>query len=90
MPEGLEKKLRSETVREVEKHILAADAISHSQDLKNDKASGVSVVVDPYNPKHLTGVSLSNGLYHQIFLTTTQLPLDIERTGRYSLWRWNI
>lgn len=27
------------------------------QDLRNDKASGMSVVVDPYNPKHLTGVS---------------------------------
>ncbi len=26
------------------------------QDLRNDKASGMSVVVDPYNPKHLTGV----------------------------------
>lgn len=27
------------------------------QDLRNDKASGMSVVVDPFNPKHLTGVS---------------------------------
>mmetsp|Transcript_59744 Transcript_59744/g.105076 ORF Transcript_59744/g.105076 Transcript_59744/m.105076 type:complete len:195 (-) Transcript_59744:53-637(-) len=25
------------------------------EDLRNDKASGMSVVVDPYNPKHLTG-----------------------------------
>eukprot|EP00388_Colpodella_angusta_P025346 GDKK01002345.1.p1 GENE.GDKK01002345.1~~GDKK01002345.1.p1 ORF type:complete len:195 (-),score=32.36 GDKK01002345.1:99-683(-) len=25
------------------------------EDLKNDKASGISVVSDPFNPKHLTG-----------------------------------